>query len=304
MTPNGTNTVLARLADFFFAAHASTAVRIMLVVAAAILAHVLIRLIGAVSEWLVTASHRTKQRLLAVAHKPKFVTFLRLIANTLTSAVYFVAIGLILEEAGVNLAAYMASASVVGLAISFGSQGLVQDTVIGLTLLFSDAMDVDDMVEIAGTVVVVGRVREIGLRFTKIVNLYGQVVFIPNRTIANVSRFPAGGVYAYADVHVPEGLDHAKVEATIKSVTEGVRHQFSALVLEAQIFDVVQQAHEGGWRFVRVRFKVWPGQGQLIETNFRLRMLSAMRALVPDYADWQIPIFYRALSSEHPELAD
>ena len=42
----------------------------------------------------------------------------------------------------------------------------MQDVVISLTLIFSDALDVGDMVEIAGTVVVVGYVEEIGLRFT------------------------------------------------------------------------------------------------------------------------------------------
>ena len=102
--------------------------------------------------------------------------------------------GLVLQEFGVNLTAYLASASVVGLAISFGSQGLVQDIVIGLTLIFWDAMDVGDMVEITGTTNVIGRVEEIGLRFTKLINFYNQEVFVPNRTIANVSRFPHGGV--------------------------------------------------------------------------------------------------------------
>jgi small conductance mechanosensitive channel len=53
----------------------------------------------------------------------------------------FFAFGLVLEEFGVNLTAYLASASILGLAISFGSQGLVQDMVIGLTLIFLDAMD-------------------------------------------------------------------------------------------------------------------------------------------------------------------
>ena len=114
-----------------------------------------------------------------------------------------------------NLTAYLASASILALAISFGSQGLVQDIVISLTLIFSDAMDVGDMVEIAGTVVVVGRVEEIGLRFTTLRNFYNQAVFIPNRTIANVSRFPHGGVFAYADVQIPAGVDRDKALQTL-----------------------------------------------------------------------------------------
>jgi hypothetical protein len=32
----------------------------------------------------------------------------------------------------------------------------------------------------------------------------------------------------------------------------------------------------GGWDFVRVHFKIWPGQGNLIETTFRQQIVSAM----------------------------
>ena len=98
----------------------------------------------------------------------------------------------------------------------------MQDVVIGLTLIFSDAMDVGDLVEIAGTVVVIGRVEEIGLRFTKLRNFYNQVVFIPNRTIANVSRFPHGGVYAYADIQIPAGADREKAAQTVANVARGM----------------------------------------------------------------------------------
>ena len=68
--------------------------------------------------------------------------------------------GLILQEFGVNLTAYLASASIIGLAISFGSQGLIQDIVIGLTLIFWDAMEVGDMVEIYASATVIGRVDQ------------------------------------------------------------------------------------------------------------------------------------------------
>lgn len=286
--------MLAHLSNLLFRQQSSPLLRILLVAVAAVLGNVLIRMISATSEWLVIASHKSKRRLWSVAQKPKFVTLLRLGANTATSGVYFVAVGLILKEAGVNLAAYLASASIVGLAISFGSQSLVQDVVIGLTLLFSDAIEVDDMAEIAGVVVVVGRVQEIGLRFTKLVNLYNQVVFVPNRTIANVSRYPEGGVYAYADVQIPGGADPAKAAAAIRSVVENTQSQFTGIILEAAIVNESRSPGDEAWRFVRVRLKIWPGQGALIETTFRQRMLRAMRVFDPNYSDWQVPVFYRA----------
>jgi small conductance mechanosensitive channel len=169
--------------------------------------------------------------------------------------------------------------------------------VIGLTLIFSDTMDVGDLVEIAGTTVVIGRVEEIGLRFTKLVNFYNQEIFIPNRTIANVSRFPFGGIYAYADVQLPAGMDQEKAGQAVMNVAKGMWHQFGAIILSEPTAGPVETAEGGGWSFIRVYFKIWPGQGSLIETTFRQQMVSAMKTLNPNYADWQVPVTYRAMTA-------
>jgi small-conductance mechanosensitive channel len=277
--------------------HSSTGVRILLIVALAFIAHLLVQLVGQISEWIATKGRAQESPLGLVTHQPKFNTLLSLCTNIVTSVVYFFAFGMILQECGVNLGAYLASATVVGLAISFGCQGLVQDFVIGLTLIFSDTMVVGDMVEIAGAVVVVGRVEEIGLRFTKLVNLYNQVVFIPNRTIANVSRFPDGGVFAYADIHLPQNVDHDKAVEAVKVVAQGVWRQFNAIILTEPVIARVQSATDSGWSFVRVQFKIWPGQGGLIENVFRQHMVNVMKAFDQNYTDWQVAVTYRTLTA-------
>lgn len=288
-------TLVARVYNHFFAGGSSTGWRVLLIAILALTAHLLVKGVSLATERIITLTRQGRMRF--VSQQPKFFTFLRLVASTLVWVIYFVAIGLFLEECGINLTAYLASASVVGLAISFGSQGLVQDMVIGLTLIFSDAMDVGDMVEIAGTVVVVGRVQEIGLRFTKVVNLYNQVVFIPNRTVANVSRFPHGGIFAYTDVQFPAKADRTQVLETIRTLTHGLWQQFGGIILAPPVIDPVSAAGEGGWEYVRVRVVVWPGQGTLLETTFRQQILRAMKALDPSYADWQVAVIYRAAAA-------
>jgi len=289
------DTVASRIYSHFFVHESSTGMRILIIVLMAILAHVTVKVIRYISEWLLIRSHGQKGRLGVVAQKPKFATVARLIVSGIIFVIYFAAIGLIFQEVGFSLTAYLASASVVGLAISFGSQGLVQDIVIGLTLIFWDAMDVNDMVEITGsTNSVIGRVEEIGMRFTKVVNFYNQKVFIPNRTIGNVSRFPHGGVDAYADAQVPSGAEQRKGAQIIASVAVGMWAQFGAIILAEPIVGEAQTAQGGSWSFVRVHFKIWPGQGSLIETTFRQEVVKAMKALDPKYADWQVPVTYRA----------
>jgi small conductance mechanosensitive channel len=292
-----TNTVVGRVYHYFAHQESSTWTHLLLIVVVAILANVLVKIMRHLSEWFLHQNQAKRNPLGFVTQQPKFVTFTQLIVSAITFIIYFFAIGLVLQEFGLNLTAYLASATVVGLAISFGSQGLVQDVVIGLTLIFSDAMDIGDMVEIAGATTVIGRVEEIGLRFTVLRNFYDQVVFIPNRTIANVSRFPFGGVYAYADIQIPDGIDRQKAIETVDNVTRGMWQQFSAIILSEPERDDVETASGGGWSFVRVHFKIWPGQGNLIETAFRQQMVSTMKTLCPDYADWQVAVTYRATTA-------
>jgi small conductance mechanosensitive channel len=293
-------TVMGRLFSHLSGHASSAGPRLALIIILAVLVHLVVKSIRHLSEWIISRSRAQKSPLDFVTQQPKFVTFIKLIANAATFIMYFFALGLVLQELGVNLTGYLASASILALAISFGSQGLVQDVVIGLTLIFSDALDVGDMVDIYASNAVIGRVEEIGLRFTKLRNLYNQVVFIPNRTIANVSRFPQGGVYAYADVQVPAALAPDKATPIIEQVANGMWEQFGAIILSRPQIDPIAQPQGGGWQYVRVQFIIWPGQGNLIEATFCHQIVCAMQAFQPDYAAWQVPVTYRTLAASRP----
>ena len=291
------DTIVSRIYSHFAHAEASTLTRIVLILVVAIIVHVLVKLTRHLSEWLIHKSQAQKNPLGFVTQQPKFITLTRLIVSGITFVIYFFALGLVLQEFGVNLKIYLGSATVLGLAISFGSQGLVQDVVIGLTLIFSDAMDIGDLVEVFGVTSVIGRVEEIGLRFTVLRNFFNQEIFIPNRTIANVSRFPHGGVFAYADIQIPDGVDRPKAVQTVANVARGMWRQFGAIILSEPLWGNVETTEGGGWSFLRVHFKIWPGQGGLIEATFRQQMVRAMKNLDPNYADWQVAVTYRAITA-------
>jgi small conductance mechanosensitive channel len=291
-------TVMGRFSRSLSGHELSAQARILLVIGLAGAALLMLKLVRHVSESVIHRIEASKSHRDLTTHKPKYITLTRLVGSAITFVIYFVGIGFILQELGVNLTAYLASATVIGLAISFGSQGLVQDIVMGLTLIFSDAMEVGDLVEVAGTInIVIGRVGEIGLRFTKLINFYNQEVFIPNRTINNVSRFPLGGIYAYADIQIPLAADQAKAVLAIREIAAGMWGQFGAIILSQPVVGPVETAPGGRWHFLRVHFKIWPGQGGLIEITFRQQIISAMRTFCPTYADWQVPVTYRAVSA-------
>ena len=291
---NQTHTVMGRFCEQVLGHNSSTGTRLLLIVGLAILVHLVIKLVRHISEWVIYKSHEQKNPLGFVTQQPKFITVTRLIVSAITFTVYFFAVGLLLQELlAIDLGKYLASASILGLAVSFGSQGLVQDIVSSLTLIFCDTMDVGDLVEIAGTTNVSGRVEEIGLRFTTLINFYQQRVLIPNRTIANVSRFP-GGVDAYGDVQLPPAIELTKVSELVEGIAQGMHAQFGAIILSEPTVEKLALGPAGAVTALRVHFKIWPGQAALIENTFRQRVISAMKAFDPNYADWQVPVTYRA----------
>ncbi len=267
-------------------------IRILLIILFAAGGHFLLRGVRRVSEWIIDPSRTPEvpvKEFFARRH-PKIATLTSLVVSALTFVLYFLALGLILKQFNVSLTAYLATASIVGLAVAFGAQGLVQDIVIGLTLLFSDVFDIGDMIEVSGQI---GRVEEIGLRFTKIVNLLGQSVYFPNRNIALVGRYRKGAIRAYVDIQMPQGVEDDKVISIVDKIARGMREQFRAiLVTDAEIFGI-QETGPGGWRYLRIRFRLWPGQNAVIENIFRQRILAEMKSLEASYADWMITVTYR-----------
>ncbi len=301
MNTNGTSTNEAPVSDRILDIWSGQDqfIHIVIIICLAFLAHVIVKFIRQYSEWLITRSHEKKHPFDFVTQQPKFITLTRLIVSAVTFAIYAVAIlfvVLVFDPTGTSntFKTYLTSAAVLGLALSFGLQGLVQDVVTCVTIILSDAMDVGDTVDLMNGVI--GRVERVGLRFTKVINFYNQEIFVPNRSINNVSRFPHGGVFAYADVQIPAKADQQAIAETIQKVSKGVATQFNAIILGEPAFSRLEST-PGGWSYIRVRFNIWPGQNSLIETTFRSQMVSAIKTFAPDYADWQVVVTYRAMAA-------
>lgn len=218
---------------------------------------------------------------------------LRSIATLATSAViftlYFLAVGMILREFGVSLKAYLASASVVGLAIGFGSQGIVQDVVTGLTFIFSDLIDVGDLVQVSGQT---GMVKAITMRFVELEDAMGAVVFIPNRTISNVTNYPRGYIRCIVDVTL-RGDEERRI--AIEAVA---LRQMNLLQQQFPRINLIPPSSEGrisldaGKEILRVKFRIWPSRQQPIETTFLQELLAEITALDPEYKPWMVSISY------------
>jgi len=249
----------------------------------------------AVSTHLVVIAVRRMTASFLRSHPARRYQKLRSVTTLSTSVIvfvlYFFAFGLILHEFGVSLTAYLASASVVGLAIGFGSQGIVQDVVTGLTLIFSDLVDVGDLVDISGQN---GIVKAITMRFVELENVLGASVFIPNRTIGNITNYPRGYIRCLVDVTL-RGDEEARLAAiqSASRLMHSAHEQFAGLL-------ITEPSVEGRFKFnsgkeiLRIKFRIWPNRGEQIETTFRQELLAELQVVDPGYLVWMIAVSYEA----------
>jgi hypothetical protein len=120
---------------------------------------------------------------------------------------------------------------------------------------------------------------------------------VPNRIIGNVSRFPYDGIHAYADIQVPAHADQQKIVQKIEEVAKGTWMQFGGIILAEPELGKVETTEPGGWNYLHVQFKIWPGHGILVETTFHQQIAYAMKGFDPNYADWMVTITYRAIGT-------
>lgn len=215
------------------------------------------------------------------------------VINLLKYIIYFTALGQILNELGINYTTYIASLSVIGLAVGFGSQGFVQDIVTGFFLLFDGQFSVGDMVEISGQT---GIVEEMGLRTTRIKNYIGQSVVIPNRNIALVGNYSKGHLEVYTDIAVSpeEKADDWEDKLTMMS-SEFYRQFDGTLLQKPESLGLITL--KTGESFLRLRFTLWPQQQAFFDSQIVPRIREFLGREGIDNPASRISVFFR-----HPDV--
>lgn len=205
-------------------------------------------------------------------------------ANTMAMFIrYFlifvvVAIGgmMFLKQVGVDIGPILASAGVVGLAVGFGAQNLVQDIISGFFILVEDQIRVGDVVSIKGKG---GLVEKVGLRMIMLRDLDGSLHYIRNGQIDIVSNMTKQFANYVLDVRVPYSADPEKVGAIIRAVDEEMRKdpKFGLDILQpADVYGVEQFAES--WMLVRGRTTTKPLRQWDVGREFMRRIKLRMDA--------------------------
>ncbi len=226
-------------------------------------------------------------------HKKRTMTIYSLLLNVSKYVIYVWAIGYILTRFGVNYTVYLASLSVIGLAIGFGSQGLVQDMVTGFFIVFEEQFNVGDMVEIPPYV---GIVEELGLRMTRLRNYVGQRVVIPNRNIGAVGNYLRGAQEVYIDVAAAQSTATTRALKTLEQIAEETARQFHDVILSTpEVPGELSLAT--GERFFRLYLSIWPQQQWVIDQELLPRIRALMKSHGIEIPNDRISVFYHPRES-------
>jgi len=193
----------------------------------------------------------------------KIDTFLPLLQNVIAYLVAFFALILILREIGVDAAALLAGAGVVGIAVGFGAQTLIRDILTGLFLVLEDSISVGDVVQIED---VTGTVEEIGLRITRIRTFSGALVTIPNGEITRITNYNRGFTRAVIEVSVAYEADVDKAVAVLESVARDYRRNHPDLILEEPTVQRIVRLENSGV-VLRVVARVLPQKQWEVERD-------------------------------------
>ncbi len=112
-------------------------------------------------------------------------TFKSAIKSIINILVFIVGMMMILDKLGIDIKPILAAAGVVGVAVGFGSQRLIEDIISGFIILIGDQIRVGDVVEIAGKS---GLVEKVDLKMTTLRDIEGNVHYIRNGKIDIVTN--------------------------------------------------------------------------------------------------------------------
>jgi small-conductance mechanosensitive channel len=202
-------------------------------------------------------------------------------AETMGSVLRSIASFIILGTAAITVLGYLgldptpflASASIIGVAVAFGAQNLVKDFLTGMFMLLEDQYGVGDVVDVGDAK---GTVEAVTLRTTRLRDVNGVVWYVPNGEIKRVGNESQNWARVVLDVPVEYDVDLDKVRTILAETasTMAADPPWDEVIIEDPTVWGVQ-ALSGEAVVVRVVCKTAPGRQADTARELRERVKKA-----------------------------
>jgi len=144
------------------------------------------------------------------------------ISSVAISVLYVVVAVDIANQLGLPLGSLVAPAAVLGAALGFGAQRIVQDLLSGFFLITEKQYGFGDLVELTvnGGGTARGTVEDVTLRVTKLRTSDGEMHTVPNGLIVKSRNLSKDWARAVVDIPVPTAADLNRVNDVLSDVTK------------------------------------------------------------------------------------
>nr|WP_257535384.1 mechanosensitive ion channel family protein [Marinobacter adhaerens] len=215
-------------------------------------------------------------------------TILPIARNTLLVTILVIASLVSLSTLGVDVTPLLAGAGIVGLAVGFGAQTLVQDLITGLFIVVEDSMSVGDFVEINGFM---GTVEGFNLRTVRMRDLDGIVHHITFSKISSIHNMSRQFGIALLKIRIPRELPIDDAILLMNETAEELRTQPDMRWLIWSPLEM-QGIHsfEEGCPVLRMRMRTKPEYQWDVSRAFNLLLKRNMEARYIDVAAPRISV--------------
>lgn len=203
-------------------------------------------------------------------------TITPMIRNVLLVTILIIASIAGLANLGVNVTPLLAGAGVIGLAIGFGAQTLVQDLITGIFIVIEDSLAVDDFVQINGHM---GTVEGLTLRTVRLRDLDGIVHIITFSRIDSIHNMSRQFGIALMKIRIPFDM---KIDSAINLMQETALALRQDPMMRHYIWSPLEMqgvnGFEEGCPILRMRFKTAPEMQWDVARAFNLLLKQRMEA--------------------------
>ena len=154
-------------------------------------------------------------------------TISRLLGSILECVIAIAALFFAFDVMGVDTMALLASLGAFSLAISLGAKDLVADLFAGFGIVFSGKYVIGEKIEINDFL---GRVCEVGIRTTTLLNEEGVIMQVSNRDVSSVKNLSRTNSWIILLVSVSRDHPLDKIEAVANRELSGVGRRVSGLI--------------------------------------------------------------------------
>ena len=206
----------------------------------------------------------------AVARSARARTLLPLARNALLIMLVIMVTLIVLAELGLNIAPLLAGAGVIGVAIGFGSQKLVQDVITGAFILFENTIAVGDSIKIGDYS---GTVEGMTIRAMRLRDVSGNVHTVPFSVVNAVTNLSRDFGYHLFDVGVSYHEDMDRIFGLLRRIGEDLRldPDFGGYILDAiEVFGIDRFSPSAV--VVRGRLKTQPNKQWVVGREFNRRL--------------------------------